>query len=231
MCTRAPRARPAIQVLKTPMRKSAIFLSNTIRRSWKTVLLIIIVVVVTIAISTLVSLWVSSYYILRFPSMGTISTVGVEAYWDQNLVNRSTQIQWGALYPDTETNMTLYLHSISNAPTTLILETDNWTYTNLAGTNITEPSNRQDYMNLTWDYNNQTLNPDQTIQTTLTLTVTDNPIFLEYLIQNNVTTFNFNISIRAMETPQLRTVYRTTTRSLFQITTDRARSVPKSQMD
>jgi hypothetical protein len=189
------------------MRKSTNFLSNTIRRSWKTALLIVIVVVVTIAMSTPASLWINSYYNLRFPSMGTIYTMGVEAYWDQNLTNRSAQIQWGTLYPNTETNITLYLHSISNIPTTLILKTDNWTYTNLAGTNITEPPNRQNYMNLTWNYNNQTLNPDQTIQTTLTLTVTDNPNFLEYLIQNNVPTFNFNISILAIETLQWRTIH------------------------
>ena len=178
------------------MRKSINFLSNTIRRSWKTALLIAIVAVATMAVSASVSLWLSRYHNLRFPSIGTIYTIGVEAYWDQDLTNRTTQIQWGTLYPDTKTNITLYLHSISNIPTTLTLKTENWTYTNSAGTNITEPPNRQNCMNLTWNYNNQTLSPDETMQTTLTLTVTGDPAFLEYLIQNSIATFNFEIRIR-----------------------------------
>jgi hypothetical protein len=183
------------------MRKSINFLSNKIRRSWKTALLIIIVAVAAMAVSALVSVWLSRYSNLHFPSIGTIYTMGVEAYWDQNLTNRTGQIQWGTLYPNTKTNVTLYLHSMSNIPATLTLKTENWTFVNSAGTNVTEPPNRETYMNLTWDYNNQTLNPDQALQTTLTLTVTGDSIFLEYLIQNNVTTFNFNISIRTKETP------------------------------
>jgi len=39
------------QVLTNPMRESINFLSNTIRRSWKTALLIAIVAVATIAVS------------------------------------------------------------------------------------------------------------------------------------------------------------------------------------
>jgi hypothetical protein len=183
------------------MRKSINFLSNTIRRSWKTALLIAIVAVATIAVSASVSLWLSRYHNLRFPSIGTIYTMGVEAYWDQDLTNRTTQIEWGTLYPDTTTNITIYLHSISNIPTTLTIKTENWTYTNSADTNVAEPPNRQSYMDLTWNYNNQTLNPDETIETTLTVTVTDDPTFLEYLIQNNITTFNFDITIRTKETP------------------------------
>jgi len=183
------------------MRKSINFLFSTIRRSWKTALLIAIVAVATIAVSALVSLWLSRYHNLRFPSIGTIYTIGVEAYGDQDLTNRTTQIQWGTLYTNTKTNITIYLHSISNIPTTLTLKTENWTFITTAGTNITEPPNRQNYMNLTWNYNNQTLNPDETIETTLTVTVTDNPTFLEYLIQNNITTFNFTITIRTKETP------------------------------
>jgi hypothetical protein len=183
------------------MRKSINFLANTIRRSWKTVLLIVIVAATTIAVSTLISLWLSRYYDRHFSSIGTIFTMGVEAYWDQNLTNRTTQIQWGILYPDTKTNITLYLHSISNVPTTLTLETENWNYANLAGMSIAEPPGRQDYMNLTWNYNNQTLNPDETVQTKLALTVTDDPTFLEYLIRNNIATFSFDTSIRTIGTP------------------------------
>ena len=183
------------------MRKTIEFLINTARRSWKTALLIIVVAVATLAISASISIWLSRYHNTRFPTLGTIYTIGVEAYWDQNLTNRTTQIQWGTLYPDTKTNTTIYLRSTSNIPTTLILQTENWAFTNSSGINITEPSNRQNYMNLTWNYNNQTLNPDETIETTLTVTVTDNLTFLEYLIQNSITTFNFDVTIRTEETP------------------------------
>jgi hypothetical protein len=66
------------------MRESIDFFSNTICRSWKTALLIVMVAVATIAVSALVSSWLSRYHNLHFPSIGTIYTIGVEAYWDQN---------------------------------------------------------------------------------------------------------------------------------------------------
>jgi hypothetical protein len=182
------------------MRELPKFFASRLRRSWKTALLIVIVAVATIVVSALVSLWMSSYDNLHFPSIGTIQTVGVEAYWDQSLTNKSTVIQWGTLYPDTKTNITLYLRSASNIPTTLTLATENWTFANTV-VNFTEPPNRQTYISLTWDYNNETLNPAQTIQTTLTLTITDDPTFLEFLVENNINTFRFDTRILAIETP------------------------------
>lgn len=173
--------------------------ARAIRRSWKTALLIVIVAATAIAVSTLISMWLSRYTNFHFQNTGTIYTIGVEAYWDQNLTNRTSQIQWGTLYAGTKINMTVYLHSISNIPTTLSLKTENWTFVNLAGTNVTEPPNREAYMNLTWDYNNQTFNPNQTIQATLTLAVTGDPVFLQYLIQNSVATFSFDITVNARE--------------------------------
>jgi hypothetical protein len=183
------------------MRESINSFFGAIRRSWKTALLIAVVAMTAVAVSALVSFWLSKYHNLRFPSIGTIHTAGVEACWDQDLTNRTTRVEWGTLYPDTRTNITVYLHSVSNIPTTLTLKTENWTYINSAGTSITEPPNRQNYMDLTWNYSNQTLNPDETIQITLTLTVTDDPTFIEYLIQNNITTYNFDIRISTTETP------------------------------
>jgi len=183
------------------MKNILVTLFQFLKQQKKTILLIALASAISIAATTMTSIWLSRYHNMHFPTIGTIYTIGVEAYWDQNLTNQTTQIQWGTLYTDTKTNITIYLHSISNIPTTLILKTENWTYTNLAGTNITEPPNRQNYMNLTWNYNNQTLNPDETIETTLTVTVTDNPTFLEYIIQNNITTFKFDITIRPEETP------------------------------
>lgn len=182
------------------MKTAKTLLSRSItllKKQKRTILLIVLVSATTIAATTIASIWLSRYHNTRFPTLATIYTIGVEAYWDQNLTNQTEKIEWGIIYPPTAINKTIYVHSTSNIPTTLTNQTENWTFTNSTGLEAPELTNRTNYIYLTWDYNNQTLNPNQTIQVTLTLTVGDDPTFLEYLIQNSVANFNFDIIIRA----------------------------------
>jgi hypothetical protein len=74
-----------------------------------------------------------------------------------------------------------------------------WTNSSGDGTIVSGPSNSTNYMNLTWDYNNTTVNPKQTVRVTLTLSIDNSDNFIWFLINNNVTQFSFDIIISANE--------------------------------
>lgn len=168
-------------------------------RQKKTVLLIIIVAAATLILSGVVSIILERQSNLSFPSIGNIHTIGVKAYWDQNLQNETKQIQWGTIYVGSSLNVTLYLQSTSNVETTLSLTTTNWTYTDTHNITVSGPSESTPYMNLTWNYDNQTLDPNQTIQVTLTLTTDNSADFVNFLINNSIRQFTMDITIQANE--------------------------------
>lgn len=159
-----------------------------LRSSKRTILVIIITAVITIAISAIASIWLSRISNFDVPSLGTIKTLGVEAYWDENLENKTETINWGTIWPGSSKNFTVYLRSISNTETTLLLNATNW-----------NPANISEFMNLSWNYTNTTLYPGETIQVTLTLTTSSSNTFLLYLITNDVKEFSFDIIISTSE--------------------------------
>lgn len=159
-----------------------------LRSSKRKILVIIITAVITIAISAIISLWLSSINNIYVPSLGTIKTLGVEAYWDKNLENKTETISWGTIWPGSSKNFTLYLRSISNTETTLLLNATNW-----------NPANISEYMNLSWNYNETILHPSETIQVTLILTTSSSNEFISYLINNDVKEFSFDIIISTLE--------------------------------
>jgi len=152
------------------------------------ILLITITAVITLIISSIIALWLSKVTKLNIPSLGTIRTLGVEAYWDSDLTNKTQTINWGTIYPGSSQNVTLYIRSISNIETTLNLNTTNW-----------NPTNLSNYMNLTWNYNGTTIHPSEIIQVTLTLSASSSFNFINYLITNNIKQFNFDIIISTSE--------------------------------
>jgi len=159
-----------------------------LRRSKKTVLLILIVAVVSVAITTEISILLSKINNLHLPSLGTIKTIGVEAYWGLNLENKTETIDWGTISPGSSTNRTFYIRSVSNFEATLNLDTTSW-----------NPANISDYISLSWSYDGTSLNPGETVQVTLTLSASSSSSFINYLIANDVKDFNFDIVITASE--------------------------------
>jgi hypothetical protein len=95
--------------------------------------------------------------------------------------------------------VTLYVESISNVQTKLSLQTANWTFFNSANEVVSGPNETTPYLNLTWNYNNASISPGQIIPITLTLSVTDSPTFINFLADNRVTGFSFDITISATE--------------------------------
>jgi len=168
-----------------------------LKRSKKTLLIIIVVAIITLCASTIVSIWLDVHSNFYFPSVGNIRTIGVKAYWDQEHANETTEIQWGTLYPGSTNNVTLYLRSTSNHKITLTMQTGNWTFLNSSDIAVSGPDSMTPFMNLTWNYDNTPISPNETLQVTLTLHVSDSSTFIEYLVQNEIRSFSFDISIRA----------------------------------
>jgi len=165
------------------------------RPSKRTLTLVVATAVITIVITTLAAIWLAINMNRRIPSLGTIVTYGVEAYWDADLQNKTEAINWGTVLLWAPQNVTLYLKSISNIETTLNQATENWTFWNAADEIVAGPSNSTPYMYLTWDYDNSTVQPGEIIQVTLTLHASSSSEFIEFLIAKEVKAFSFDIHI------------------------------------
>jgi len=164
------------------------FLSKFPHPSKKTVLLILVVAAVAILLSAAISIWLSKVTRLKVPSIGTITTIGVEAYWDKNCENKTEKVDWGMIWPSSSKNVTFYLRSVSNVDAKLKLNVTNWNPANISG-----------YMDLSWDYNGTPISPHEVVQVNLSLSASSSYSFIDYLIANNVKEFSFDIIIYASE--------------------------------
>lgn len=170
---------------------------KSLRSSKKTILLIVIVSAATLIISSIIAIWLSYLTNINIPTIGTIRTQGVEAYWDSNLTNKTKTYDWGTTWPGTSKNITLYLRSLSNFETTLSLTTGNWTFLSSNNSIVAGPSSATPYMNLTWDYNNTKVRPSEAIRVSLTLSISRSADFVDFLVANDVRKFSVDILIRA----------------------------------
>lgn len=157
-----------------------------LNRSKKTLFLILIVALSSVALTTTISIMLSKTSNFTLPSLGTVKTIGVEVYWDQNLENKTETINWDEVWVGSSKNVTVYIRSISNYQIILNLHATDW-----------NPTDVSDYMNLSWDYNGTLLNPSETIQVTLTMSIPSSYSFVNYLIDNDVQNFNVDIHIIA----------------------------------
>lgn len=139
---------------------------STMKNWLPTLLFIILLGVVTVG--------AVSYF--AFNNTGNIVvTVEVDAFKDAGLTIPLESIDWGAFQPEENKTTMVWLNSTSNVPVKLNMTTTGWT-----------PTNATDYVTLTWDREGTTINPSQTLNATLTLTV-DN-------ITSNVTSFDFTFT-------------------------------------
>jgi len=160
----------------------------------KTALLIIGVVAITLSLNMLVATWLSSYHNLEFPSLGTLRIINAETYGGDIIIKNGVQyVDWGVVEVGTSTNRSFFTRSRSNIPTTFTLEASNWTCTDQNGQKALPPNGT--YMTLTWNYTNVPIDPEQVISVTLTLNVSSDTAFRDYLITNHITQFSFDIRI------------------------------------
>jgi hypothetical protein len=150
----------------------------------------------------MLSIWLSNFHNLHIPSLGTIRVIGVEAYGGNITVQDGKQIiDWGTVYPGTRVNRSLYINnSISNTQVTLSLLLSNLTFFNSGGENVTGnlPSSIGNPMMLTWNYSDIPLNPREEVYLILTLEVSSDSSFLDYLVTYDVKEFSFEIAIKPL---------------------------------
>jgi hypothetical protein len=170
-----------------------------IRRFWKTLLLIIAVSLSTLILSATISIWLSSSHNLHLPSLGAIRVRGVEAFGGNiSTAQDGTQfIDWGTVYPGSLTNRSFYIKSVSNEPITLQWPLiSNLTFQNSEGNNVTEALPVENPLSLTWNYSGLPLNPKEQIFVVLTLEISSDPRFINFIINNDVKQFYFDITIK-----------------------------------
>lgn len=176
-------------------------IANFLKGVKKIILLIIIVSATTVAVTTIVSMWLSRYHNLRFPSLGTIHVVGVEVHGGD--INKTQEgipfIDWGTVYPGTTTNHSFYINNTGNTPVTLSLKISNLTFQDAENRNVTGNLPIENPLNLTWNYDNTLLEQKEEIYVTLTLTASSSLDFLDYLIAYDVSKFSFDIVITPLE--------------------------------
>jgi len=154
--------------------------------SAKTTLTIIVVVAYTITLTTLVASVLRTNHTLLMPGLGNIVTL------EYDVDNRT--IDWGTVYVGTTTDHAINLTSRSNTVTTPELSYGNWIFKNAENQPAPPPSVNN--MTLSWSLNNDTqIEPNQKINVTLTLAVEYDPTFVDYLINNTIATFSFDIII------------------------------------
>ena len=115
-------------------------------------------------------------YSTSLQSYGGIKTIGVVAYNDSSCMTSISEVNWGMLTPGLSNTSTFYIKNEGNSDLMLSLDTTNW-----------NPTNAHNYMTLSWNYEGQTIRPNQVIQISLTLSVSQNI--------NGIDSFNFEITI------------------------------------
>jgi len=182
------------------MRISFKFLIELAKRHKKTLLTIVIAVLITILLQTLLSIWLSHNNDIYLPSIGTIHTINVEVYGGdlKELSDGQKFLNWGTVYPGMMVNRTLNVTSKSNVDAMLIIKTMNWAFNNSQGKIVKGPVNKTDYLTLKVSLNETLIHPNQTLELTLTLKVADSDDFIEFLIENDVKTFSFDICIQVI---------------------------------
>jgi hypothetical protein len=103
----------------------------------------------------------TEFEIMDFES-GKLRTIGVAIYSDSSINNPLSSFDWGNLEPGVNKNIECYIQNTGNTASILKLETANW-----------NPPEAATYITLTWNYDEQTLNINEIIQVTFTLTISE----------------------------------------------------------
>ena len=177
-------------------------LTEFIRRSKRTLLLIIVVALITILLHTLISIQLSHNSNLYIPSIGTIHTLNVDVHGENiQSINGVKIIDWGVVYPGSLVKRTFNVTSISNIEGVLIIKVFNWTFYDSTNKSILGPVNKTDYMEILIDpeCNMTVLERKETIELTLTLNVTRSEDFINFIVENDIRSFSFCINIHIIK--------------------------------
>ena len=141
----------------------------------------ILLITYTISLSLISQAYPQNQSSKTLSSTGSVqiqASPGIGVYQNSQGTTPLTTLNWGTLEPGQSQTVTSYIKNEGNTPITLSLETSNW-----------NPTQAQSYLTVTWNYNNQPINPGQTAQITLNLQVNPNI--------TGITNFSFDITIVA----------------------------------
>lgn len=166
--------------------------------SIKLLVLVVIVAIISIAVSALVAITLSdSGSEIYLPSVGTIKTIGVETYWDQNGKNKIEELSWDQIKLEKQEwdeitmkpiSSTVYVRSVSNFRVTMDIFVTDWS-----------PAEISDYLTVLWDYEGEEMDPGDVIPVTLTLSAPSSDAFIDYILENNIQSFGVSIHFVATE--------------------------------
>ena len=124
----------------------------------------LILMTYTITLLLVMQVYPADQTSVALPTTGSImASEGIGLYTNYACTMPKTSIEWGNLEKGGSTYVTIYIKNEGDSPLTLGLTTSDWT-----------PSNADDYITISWNYNNQPLNPNQVTQVTITLSVDEN---------------------------------------------------------
>ena len=163
--------------------------------SIKTILVITVLVVETTILILLILSVIDGESNLRLPTIGRIITLGYEAHGGDILAQAENKtVDWGIVYVGASINRSFILKSKSTTNTIPQLSTTNWTFENQQGQPVAPPTISDIAVSST--LNNTLLAPNEEVNVTITLTVKYDATFVDYLINNEVRTFSFDIIIQ-----------------------------------
>jgi hypothetical protein len=184
------------------LKKSIITGTHVLYRSRKTVLFVVVVFLATLLFSFLMATWFygSEYapnsnqpndnYNRTVPTTGNITVQGLEIYggdikYTPN--NNSVYVDWGELSLGAYKTVSFNVRSSSNVNVTLALNVTKWT-----------PSGIENYITVSWDYNGTVLSSaKEELLVTVTLEVASSADFVDFLVENQVTSFGFDMIVYA----------------------------------
>jgi hypothetical protein len=166
--------------------------------SFRTILITTIVVVYTVTLTLLFLSVMNGTLVVRLPTVGRIIVLGYEAHGGDIITSHGyPALDWGTTYVGASTNRSFSLKSISVKITTPQLDASNWKFKNEQNQSV--PSPTVNGITLSWTISNNSIAPNQEINVTLTLAVKYEQTFVDYLINNNITSFSFDIIIQPSE--------------------------------
>ena len=136
----------------------------------------------------------ASYTISQRRSVGQAKESQIEQqgeefllFSDQELSSPMTSLDWGILDIGSTNPKPIFIKSTISSPTYYGFETYNWT-----------PPHAENWLSLSWDYNNRSLSKNEVFGGNLVLSVS--PLLTE---DQNITDFSFNIVITCSEEPSI----------------------------
>jgi hypothetical protein len=110
------------------------------------------------------------------PFEGTITTLNVNVYLDQECTQNCTSMSWGGVYAGESQTQKIYIKNTGNTPIELSMTITDW-----------NPTTANGPISMAWNKENYILEQEEIVEATLTLTISENI--------NDITDFGYKMLI------------------------------------